>query len=115
MSRHLDLEGIGELCALIGVAGFRPLVESFFDDASGADAALRSALESADTGALPALAHRCRGAAELLGLRALAGQAERIENEGDGWDAADSRQALADWQLAWNLAEALCRKMDFLD
>ncbi|MBT9598990.1 MAG: response regulator [Vitreoscilla sp.] len=115
MSRHLDLEGIGELCALLGVAGYRPLVASFFDDSSGADAALRGALNNADLRALPALAHRCRGAAELLGLRALAGLAERIENEAGAWDAATCRQALADWQQAWRLAAALCKKMEYID
>ncbi len=113
MSRHLDLEGIGELCALVGVAGYRPLVGAFFEDASGSVAALRNGLEHADLRNLPSLAHRCRGAAELLGLRGLAGLAGRIEHDAEGWDAAACWQALEDWEHAWHLAADLCKKLEY--
>ena len=97
MSRHLDLEGIGELCALVGVAGYRPLVGAFFEDASGSVAALRNGLEHAD----------------LLGLRGLAGLAGRIEHDAEGWDAAACWQALEDWEHAWHLAADLCKKLEY--
>ncbi|HEV8688695.1 MAG TPA: ATP-binding protein [Ideonella sp.] len=110
----LDLASFGELCGLLTVAGLRPLIAGFFADDSRAQAELMAALARVDAEALPALAHRFKGAAQLLGFAALAALAESIETRSAPWTAAEADAAAAALSQAWSASEKLCRRMEFL-
>ncbi len=110
----LDWRSLGDLCGLITLAGVRPLLGGFFADDSRSYAALLAALDQADSAALPGLAHRFKGAAQLLGLAALAAQAEAIEQRPGPWAAAETAEAAAVLRQAWSASEALCRRFEFL-
>jgi signal transduction histidine kinase/CheY-like chemotaxis protein len=110
----LDLRALGELCGLITVAGVRPLLAGFFADDSHAYADLLAALANQDGRVLPALAHRFKGAAQLLGLSALAAQAEAIESHDAPWTAAAAAAGEAALRRAWAASLTLCRRLEFV-
>ncbi|MFO1336933.1 MAG: ATP-binding protein [Burkholderiaceae bacterium] len=110
----LDWRNLGDLCGLITLAGVRPLLGGFFADDSRARTELLAALDQADLAALPGLAHRFKGAAQLLGLRALAAQAEAIEQHVGPWAPAEAAEAAAALRRAWSASETLCRRFEFL-
>ncbi|WP_374568378.1 ATP-binding protein [Ideonella sp.] len=110
----LDLRTVGELCGLISLASLRPLLSGFFADDSRAYAELLAGFARQDAGALPALAHRFKGAAQLLGLAALAAQAEAIEHHRGGWSAAEADAAAAALRQTWAASHTLCRRLEFV-
>ena len=110
----LDLASFAELCSLLTVAGLRPLITGFFADDSRAQAELLAGLARVDSETLPALAHRFKGAAQLLGFAALATLAETIETRGTPWTAADADAAAAALRKAWTASHTLCKRMEFL-
>jgi signal transduction histidine kinase/HPt (histidine-containing phosphotransfer) domain-containing protein/ActR/RegA family two-component response regulator len=109
----VNVATLGELAGLISLAGLRPLIASFFADDSRAYAELLSALARVDTDALPTLAHRFKGASQLLGFDALAALAETIETHQEGWTAAAADSAAAGLRQAWATSHALCRRLEF--
>jgi two-component system, sensor histidine kinase len=114
MSRHLALDSIGELCALVTLGGVRPLLEEFFDDDSETFTALLLALEADDATTLRKRAHALKGAAHLLGLKALADQAQRLEKEASSLSAGQREEAALALRLAWEKSWALCRCVGFI-
>jgi len=109
----LDVTNFGELCGLLTPAGVRPLVTSFFADDNQIYASLVAGLERLDQ-ELPALAHRFKGAAQLLGFQALAAQAEAIELRVAPWTTEDAEAAASELHRAWASAEKLCRRIGFI-
>ena len=110
----LDLHALGELCGLLTVAGVRPLFADFFSDSSRAYAQLQAGLGRVDTAGLPELAHRFKGAAQLMACALLAGQAEAIEHHPGEWSPADARAASEALGRAWSRTQTLCRRLDLL-
>ncbi|MEK8047553.1 ATP-binding protein [Ideonella margarita] len=113
MGRYLALESIGELCALVSLAGYRPLLEDFFEDDSETFAALCLALEQPDAANLRKRAHALKGAAHLLGMKGIGAEAEGIEATADSMDGAARAAALARVRDAWQRSWALARTMGF--
>ncbi|MDR6213705.1 PAS domain S-box protein [Paracidovorax wautersii] len=72
----------------------REAIERFLQDAEPMVAALRSALDAADWGALAAGAHRLRGATANLALAGMEDQALRLERSAGRGDPDGVRQAL---------------------
>ncbi|MEK8034150.1 ATP-binding protein [Ideonella sp. DXS29W] len=110
----LDLRGFGELSGLLTLGGVRPLLTAFFADDSGAYSGLLAALGRHDTEEMNASAHRFKGGAQLLGLAALAAQADTIEREADDWTPAQVGQAAAELRRLWAASLTLCRRLEFL-
>jgi two-component system, sensor histidine kinase len=113
-TESLDLHALGELCGLLTVAGVRPLFADLFADSSQAYTQLQAGLARVDGPALPELAHRFKGAAQLLACSLLASQAEAIEHHAGAWDPADARAASATLGRAWTRTQTLCRRLGFL-
>jgi CheY-like chemotaxis protein len=114
MARYLALDSIGELCALVSLAGVRPLLEEFFDDDSETFTALLLALEQQDPATLRKRAHALKGAAHLLGLKGLAEQAKQVEVSAATWTDQDREQAAKQLRLGWEKSWALCRCVGFI-
>jgi hypothetical protein len=109
----LELASFGELCGLLTPAGVRPLVTSFFADDNQIYASLLAGLAQLDQ-ELPALAHRFKGAAQLLGFQALAALAESIEHRATPWTTHDAEAAIVELRRAWATADKLCRRIGFI-
>ncbi|HJV72484.1 ATP-binding protein [Ideonella sp.] len=110
----LDIGAIGELCGLISLEGVRPLLEGFFTDDSHAWADLQAALEHVDGADVPTVAHRFKGAAQLLGCAALAVRAEAIEHHAAPWTPADAEAEAGVLRRLWADTHTLCRRLGFV-
>ncbi len=110
----LDVRALGELCGLITLDGVRPLLDGFFADEARAYADLLDGLERADRAALPTLAHRFKGSAQLLGCAALAAHASAIEQRCAGWGADEAAQAASALRRQWADTHTLCRRLGLL-
>jgi HPt (histidine-containing phosphotransfer) domain-containing protein len=110
----LDLHALGQLCGLLKVAGVRPLFADFFADSSQAYAQLQAGLARVDGNNMPELAHRFKGAAQLLSCALLASHAEAIEHHEGPWTGADARDASAALTRAWTQTQTLCRRLELL-
>lgn len=115
MSPALDLKSLSELCALVTLAGVRPLLKGLLTDETRAYADLQAALAVRDDAALPTMAHRLKGAAQLLGCAALASEASAIEHHAGPWADADADAHSASLRRAWLETETLCRRLGFID
>ncbi|HSI61445.1 MAG TPA: ATP-binding protein, partial [Ideonella sp.] len=118
MTRHLALESIGELCALVSLGGYRPLLVGFFDDAGDTLGQLCGELARAQPAALAKGAHQIKGAAHLLGLKAIAEQAARIEDDAQALcqpgQEAEREAAASRLRETWRRSQALCRCIGFI-
>jgi two-component system, sensor histidine kinase len=110
----LDMHALGQLCGLLKVAGVRPLFADFFTDSSQAYAQLQAGLARVDGPALPELAHRFKGAAQLLSCALLATRAEAIEHHEGAWTGAEARDASTSLARAWTKTQTLCRQLELL-
>lgn len=110
----LDPRTIGELCGLLSLSGVRPLMTGFFADDSHAYENLLGGIERRDAGALATLAHRFKGAAQLLGLAALASRAEAIERHLGGWSPEEADKTAADLRKLWEASRQLCRRLEII-
>ena len=110
--RHLNLETVAELCVMLSLDGYRPLLGAFFADEAGDYAQLYPALEAGDTARVRRLGHRLQGAAHLLGLSLIAQHGRRLADarSDDGSPVPDA-PAL---EAAWRTSEALCRRLGVL-
>jgi two-component system, sensor histidine kinase len=111
LAEALDMGAVGEVCLGVTLVGYQGVLRSFLGDSSGSIAALRTALEAADTAELKPRAHAVKGVAASLGLKALRALAQRIEAEGEGFDAAECAAAAAELQDKHATAVALCQRM----
>jgi len=110
----LDLRGLSELCGLLKLAGVRPLFADFFADSSQAFAQLQAGLARVDGPNLPELAHRFKGAAQLLACALLASQAEAIEHHEGAWTSTDAQGASTALSRAWTQTQTLCRRLELV-
>jgi HPt (histidine-containing phosphotransfer) domain-containing protein len=86
----------------------------FFTDDSRAYDNLLAGFARRDAGALVTLAHRFKGAAQLLGLTALAAHAEAIEHHLGGWSPEEVDLAAAELRKLWAASHTLCRRLEFV-
>ena len=102
-----------ELCELLSAEGLRPLLTDFFADATGTRAQLNAALAGEDAAAISRSAHQIKGAAHLLGQKALADEAALVEASASVLARDRQVGALAAQRLdqAWTAAEQLCRRL----
>jgi len=110
----LDVGAIGGLCGLISLDGVRPLLTGFFADDSHAWTELQAALEHIEGADVPAVAHRFKGAAQLLGCAALAAHAEAIEHHPVPWTATEAEAVAGALRRKWADTQTLCRRLGFL-
>lgn len=109
----LNVATLGELSALLGLDGMRPLITAFFADDSRVYAELLAALEPLDGDALAHAAHRFNGAARLLGMQGLAAQAVAVEQQAHALTPASAARAAADLRQAWRASHTMCRRLAF--
>jgi HPt (histidine-containing phosphotransfer) domain-containing protein len=114
VATHLDMAVIGDVCVGVGLAGYRSVLSSFFQDNSGSQAALLAALDAADTAALAERAHAIKGAAASLGLRALNLAAARLEAGGSALTPPACADAATELRLLLATARALLQRMGFV-
>jgi two-component system, sensor histidine kinase len=110
----LDLRTVSELSGLLSLDGVRPLMTGFFADDSRAYDTLLAGFARRDAGSLVTLAHRFKGAAQLLGLTALATHAEAIERHLGGWSPEEADAAAAELRKLWTASHTLCRRLQFV-
>jgi CheY-like chemotaxis protein len=110
----IDVGAIGDLCGLITLDGVRPLLASFFADDSRAWAQLQAALDRVDGANMPTVAHRFKGAAQLLGCMALAARAEAIEHHAEPWTTPDAEAEAGAMRRLWADTHTLCRRLGFV-
>lgn len=110
--RHLNLETVAELCVMLSLDGYRPLLGAFFADEAGDFAQLCQALRAGDTARVQRLGHRLQGAAHLLGLSLIAQHGRRLADaRSDDDSPAPDAPAL---EAAWRTSQALCRRLGML-
>ena len=119
MARHLSLDTMAELCSLLGLEGYRPLLQRFFADEGGDFQALCAALEAQDLARAAKLAHRVQGAAQLLGLKQMAQQTRWLARTeppaaGGAGLAGSPPPDVDSLQSTWQTSQALCRRLGFL-
>jgi signal transduction histidine kinase/DNA-binding NarL/FixJ family response regulator/HPt (histidine-containing phosphotransfer) domain-containing protein len=113
VATHLDMAVIGDVCVGVTLGGYQSVLDGFLGDESGSTANLLAALDGADGAALKPLAHAVKGASASLGLRAVRGQALRIETEGAGFSPGDCAAAAAELRALLDTSRALLQRMGF--
>ncbi|MBN8488882.1 MAG: response regulator [Burkholderiales bacterium] len=110
----LGLNSMRELTQLLGVDSYAPLLRDFLADDVGSQALLDAALQTLDPQALAYQAHQYKGAAHLLGLRALAEAAEQIELEAAQLDSARASEHRRRLQALRRDSRALAQRLGLL-
>ncbi|MBQ0931727.1 ATP-binding protein [Ideonella alba] len=110
----LGLASMRELTQLLGVDSYAPLLRDFLADDMGSQALMDAALQTLDPQALAYQAHQYKGAAHLLGLRALAEAAELIEVEAAQLDAARAAEHRQRLQALRRDSRALAQRLGLL-
>jgi len=114
MKRFLDLDSIGELCTLLTLQSYRPMLSEFFDDKSGTYTRLARGMLEKDAAAMRKYAHQLKGAAGLVGLRGLAGLAAEIHDHAASTSTDELNELSARIQDGWFRSRELCRAMGLL-
>lgn len=113
IASQLDMTVIGDVCAGIGIAGYRSVLGSFLACDSGSQAALLSALDDFDRAVLRERAHSFKGAAASLGLTALRAFGEALEDDADRLDGRSCERAATDLRALLRTTRSLLQRLGF--
>jgi signal transduction histidine kinase/CheY-like chemotaxis protein/HPt (histidine-containing phosphotransfer) domain-containing protein len=114
LAEHLSMDSIRELCALLSLEGYRPLLKDFFADQTHTFGGLCEAMLRNDGPGIDRLAHQLKGAAHLLGLKGIARWARQCQDP-PPTDVPTSRMpVLRRLQQSWDRSQQLCRELGLI-